>query len=143
MDDDTYAALLGDELAQAVLTDPQWDVYESPPRVQLASWLDMAALASLRKTLPAGLAKRVIDNIWIDPGEESGFLTREDVAACEDLGRTLGLIPTAKGRSKADAPEIDGTVHVMSRRPLRVGEIATVRIERSDEYDLHGTAVGF
>jgi ribosomal protein S12 methylthiotransferase len=49
----------------------------------------------------------------------------------------------AKGRSKGDAPEIDGTVHVKSRRPLRVGEIATVKIERTDDYDLHGTAVGF
>jgi len=26
---------------------------------------------------------------------------------------------------------------------LRVGEIATVRIERADAYDLHGTAVGY
>ncbi len=49
----------------------------------------------------------------------------------------------AKGRSKADAPEIDGAVYVASRRPLRVGEIATVKIERADAYDLHGTAVGF
>jgi len=49
----------------------------------------------------------------------------------------------AKGRSKGDAPEIDGTVYVKSHRPLRVGEIATVKIERADDYDLHGTAVGF
>jgi ribosomal protein S12 methylthiotransferase len=49
----------------------------------------------------------------------------------------------AKGRSKADAPQIDGAVYVASRRPLRVGEIATVKIERSDDYDLHGTAVGY
>ncbi len=49
----------------------------------------------------------------------------------------------AKGRSMADAPEIDGAVYVASRRPLRVGEIATVKIERADAYDLHGTAVGF
>jgi ribosomal protein S12 methylthiotransferase len=49
----------------------------------------------------------------------------------------------AKGRSMADAPEIDGAVYVASRRPLRVGEIATVKIERADEYDLHGTAIGF
>jgi ribosomal protein S12 methylthiotransferase len=49
----------------------------------------------------------------------------------------------AKGRSKADAPQIDGTVHVTSRRPLRVGEIATVRIERTDAYDLHGAVVGY
>jgi ribosomal protein S12 methylthiotransferase len=49
----------------------------------------------------------------------------------------------SKGRSMADAPEIDGAVYVASRRPLRVGEIATVKIERADAYDLHGTAVGF
>ena len=49
----------------------------------------------------------------------------------------------AKGRSKADAPQIDGAVYVASHRPLRVGEIATVKIERADDYDLHGTAVGY
>ena len=48
----------------------------------------------------------------------------------------------AKGRSKGDAPEIDGAVYVKSRRPLKVGEFANVKIERADEYDLHGTAVG-
>ena len=50
---------------------------------------------------------------------------------------------SAKGRSKGDAPQIDGTVHVKSRRPLRVGEIATVKIERADDYDLYGSAVGY
>ncbi|KFC61552.1 Ribosomal protein S12 methylthiotransferase RimO [Bosea sp. LC85] len=47
----------------------------------------------------------------------------------------------AKGRSKWDAPEIDGNVYVASRRPLRAGEIVTVKIERADAYDLHGIAV--
>jgi ribosomal protein S12 methylthiotransferase len=47
----------------------------------------------------------------------------------------------ARGRSKWDAPEIDGAVYVSSRRPLRVGDIVTVKIERSDAYDLHGMAV--
>ena len=46
-----------------------------------------------------------------------------------------------EGRSKADAPEIDGKVLVASRRPLRVGEIVTVKIDRAEAYDLHGTAV--
>jgi ribosomal protein S12 methylthiotransferase len=49
----------------------------------------------------------------------------------------------AKGRGKGDAPQIDGSVYVQSRRPLRVGEIATVKIERADAYDLYGTAVGY
>ena len=47
----------------------------------------------------------------------------------------------AKGRSKADAPEIDGAVYVASKRPLRVGDIVSVKIERADAYDLHGMAV--
>jgi ribosomal protein S12 methylthiotransferase len=50
---------------------------------------------------------------------------------------------SAKGRSKGAAPQIDGTVHLTTRRPLRIGEIATVRIERADAYDLHGTVVGY
>ncbi|MFG1428377.1 30S ribosomal protein S12 methylthiotransferase RimO [Roseixanthobacter glucoisosaccharinicivorans] len=49
----------------------------------------------------------------------------------------------AIGRTKGDAPEIDGRVHVASRRPLRVGEITTVKIEAADAYDLRGSAVGF
>lgn len=48
---------------------------------------------------------------------------------------------TAKGRTRYDAPEIDGSVHIQSRRPLRVGDIVTVKIEASDAYDLHGMAV--
>eukprot|EP01037_Dinobryon_pediforme_P014464 gene14464-14589_t len=63
------------------------------------------------------------------------------------VGKRLSVIideagPTvAKGRSKSDAPEIDGAVYVSSRRPLRAGDIVTVKIERADAYDLHGTAV--
>ncbi|WP_375638988.1 30S ribosomal protein S12 methylthiotransferase RimO [Bartonella sp. MF74HXZ] len=47
----------------------------------------------------------------------------------------------AKGRSQYDAPEIDGVVHISSRRPLRVGEFVSVKIEQSDAYDLYGVAV--
>ena len=45
------------------------------------------------------------------------------------------------GRTKYDAPEIDGVVHMQSRRPLRTGEFVTVKIERSDNYDLYGVVV--
>jgi len=47
----------------------------------------------------------------------------------------------ARGRTKWDAPEIDGVVRLESRRPVRVGEIVTARIDRSDAYDLFGTVV--
>jgi ribosomal protein S12 methylthiotransferase len=49
----------------------------------------------------------------------------------------------AVGRTRGDAPEIDGVVHISARRPLKVGEIVTVKVERADTYDLHGTVVGF
>ncbi|MDR3375865.1 MAG: 30S ribosomal protein S12 methylthiotransferase RimO [Ancalomicrobiaceae bacterium] len=55
----------------------------------------------------------------------------------DEVGPTV-----SKGRTKWDAPEIDGTTYVSSRRPLRVGEIVSVRIERADAYDLFGHAAG-
>jgi len=63
--------------------------------------------------------------------------TRQQVIV-DELGKGW-----AKGRTKGDAPEIDGTVHVTARRPLRIGELATVKIERADAYDLYGTVVGY
>jgi ribosomal protein S12 methylthiotransferase len=81
------------------------------------------------------------------------FMARQQVVSARRLKRKLGhridviideVLPGGgKGRSKGDAPEIDGAVHVTSRRPLRVGEIAKVKIDRTDAYDLHGTVVGF
>ena len=65
----------------------------------------------------------------------------------QKIGRRLQVLideagPTvARGRSRYDAPEIDGTVHVTSRRPLRAGDVVTVKIEAADAYDLKGTAV--
>ena len=63
--------------------------------------------------------------------------TRERVII-DEVGPTV-----AKGRTRGDAPQIDGGVFVASKRPLRVGEIATVKIERAEAYDLHGTVVGY
>jgi ribosomal protein S12 methylthiotransferase len=78
------------------------------------------------------------------------FMTRQQKISAEILKRKVGKrLPviidssnglTAKGRTKYDAPEIDGSVHISSRRPMRVGDIVTVKIEASDAYDLHGTA---
>jgi ribosomal protein S12 methylthiotransferase len=40
-------------------------------------------------------------------------------------------------RSYADAPEIDGLVHIDSGRTLAVGEFCRVEITDADEYDLY------
>jgi ribosomal protein S12 methylthiotransferase len=81
------------------------------------------------------------------------FMQRQQAISARRLKRKVGTRQqviidevgpsVAKGRSKGDAPEIDGAVYVSAHRPLRVGEIATVKIERADAYDLHGSAVGF
>jgi len=47
----------------------------------------------------------------------------------------------ATGRSKADAPEIDGEVHLRDAAGLRPGDIASVRVEDADEHDLYGVPV--
>ncbi|MCL6739901.1 30S ribosomal protein S12 methylthiotransferase RimO [Sphingomonas sp. RB56-2] len=44
----------------------------------------------------------------------------------------------ATGRSKADAPEIDGEVHLRDAHGLKPGDFVKVTIEDSDEHDLFG-----
>jgi ribosomal protein S12 methylthiotransferase len=47
----------------------------------------------------------------------------------------------AIGRTSHDAPEIDGTIVLSSRKPLAVGDIVTAKVKRAEAYDLHGTVV--
>ena len=47
----------------------------------------------------------------------------------------------AVARSAADAPEIDGVVHLAPHAALRAGEFADVEITAADTYDLHGHCV--
>ncbi|MBV8688138.1 MAG: 30S ribosomal protein S12 methylthiotransferase RimO [Alphaproteobacteria bacterium] len=44
----------------------------------------------------------------------------------------------ATGRSKADAPEIDGEVHLRDAPHVAQGDIVRVRVEDADEHDLYG-----
>jgi ribosomal protein S12 methylthiotransferase len=86
-------------------------------------------------------------------GRWNALMARQQKISARRLKRKIGtrqqvmideVGPTvAKGRSKADAPEIDGAVYLSSRRPLKVGEIVTAKIDRADEYDLHGSVAGF
>ncbi|MEL7040013.1 MAG: 30S ribosomal protein S12 methylthiotransferase RimO [Pseudomonadota bacterium] len=41
------------------------------------------------------------------------------------------------GRTKADAPEIDGVVYLSSDRPLPIGEVVSAQITDADAYDLY------
>jgi ribosomal protein S12 methylthiotransferase len=44
----------------------------------------------------------------------------------------------ASGRSKADAPEIDGEVHLRDSGGLQPGDIVRANVEDADEHDLYG-----
>ena len=124
----------------------------------LLDWLDEASLdrvgcfryepvdGAVSNDLGTPVPKQVVEERW------HRFMAHQQAISKKRLKRKVGsrqqvvideVGPTvAKGRSKGDAPEIDGAVYVKSKRPLRVGEFATVKIERADEYDLHGTATG-
>ena len=60
------------------------------------------------------------------------------------IGKTLDVLidavdgDGATGRSKTDAPEIDGEVHLRDAGHLAPGYIVSVKVEDSDEHDLFG-----
>jgi ribosomal protein S12 methylthiotransferase len=132
--------------------------------VQLLEWLTEAELdrvgcfryepvaGAAANALDAAVPDEVKEERWhrlmrLQQGVSAKRLQRRiggrEPVIIDEVGVNGGGPRSAKGRSKGDAPQIDGTVFVESRRPLRVGEIATVRIERADAYDLYGTAVGY
>lgn len=66
----------------------------------------------------------------------------------DKIGRSLTVLVdeagegSAVGRSSADAPEIDGAVHISDARGLKPGDFVQVRIKRADAHDLHGELAG-
>ncbi|MEA3154191.1 MAG: ribosomal protein methylthiotransferase [Betaproteobacteria bacterium] len=65
----------------------------------------------------------------------------------QKVGKTLTVLVDeltedgAIARSAADAPEIDGVVHVARSRKLKAGEFAEVRITHSDVHDLFASRI--
>ena len=126
---------------------------------RLLDWLEEAALDRVGcfryEPVKGAAANDLADPVPDEVKEERWhrFMQRQQAISSRRLKRHVGqrldviideVGPNgAKGRSKGDAPEIDGVVHIASRRPLRVGEIAKVKIERADAYDLHGVVVGY
>ena len=125
----------------------------------LLDWLEEAALdrvgcfryEPVRGAVANDLAAPVPDAVKEERWQR--FMARQQAISAKRLTRKVGTrqpviidklgADESMGRTRGDAPEIDGAVHVTSKRPLRVGEIATVKIERADAYDLHGSVVGY
>jgi ribosomal protein S12 methylthiotransferase len=76
------------------------------------------------------------------------FMATQEAISARRLGRKVGTTQrvlvdevggsVAVGRSSADAPEIDGRVYVHGAKKAKPGDFLDVRIERTDEHDLHG-----
>ena len=124
----------------------------------LLDWLDEAQLdrvgAFRFEPVEGAAANALSDPVPEEVKEERYQRIMEKTAAISaaklqaKVGRTLDVIidlvdgDGATGRSKADAPEIDGEVHLRDAAHLKQGDIVQVKIEDADEHDLFGVAIG-
>jgi len=123
----------------------------------LLDWLDEAQLdrvgAFRFEPVEGAAANTLSDPVPEEVKEERYQRIMEKTAAISaaklqaKVGRTLDVIidlvdgDGATGRSKADAPEIDGEVHLRDAAHLAPGDIVRVAIEDADEHDLFGVAI--
>jgi len=125
----------------------------------LMDWLDEAQLdrvGAFRFEPVQGAAANDLPDPVPEPIKEERYVRlMEKTAAISaaklrgKVGRTLDVIIDlvddetggATGRSQADAPEIDGEVHLRDAGHLAAGDIIHVEIEDADEHDLFGVPV--
>jgi len=122
----------------------------------LLDWLEEAQLdrvgAFRFEAVQGAAANALPDPVPEEVKEERYARLMEKTAAISaaklqaKVGRTLDVIIDlvdageggATGRSQADAPEIDGEVHLRDAGHLKPGDIVAVTIEDTDEHDLFG-----
>jgi ribosomal protein S12 methylthiotransferase len=121
----------------------------------LLQWLDEARLdrvgafkfepvsGAAANDLPGIVPEEVKEERYARFMEKTAAISSAKLAA--KVGRTIDVIIDtvdeeggATGRSKADAPEIDGEVHLRDSGHLSQGDIVPVLIEDADEHDLYG-----
>ena len=125
----------------------------------LMDWLEEAQLdrvgafrfepveGAAANALPDPVPEEVKEERYARLMDLTARISAEKLAA--KVGRTLPVIIDlvddetggATGRSQADAPEIDGEVHLRDARHLAPGDIVPVVIEDADEHDLYGVPV--
>ena len=94
--------------------------------------------------LPGAVPPELKEERYARVMELTARISAEKLAA--KVGRSVDVIIDAvdadtggaTGRSKADAPEIDGEVHLRDAGHLAPGDIVRVTVEDSDEHDLFG-----
>jgi ribosomal protein S12 methylthiotransferase len=121
----------------------------------LLDWLDEAQLdrvgafrfepvaGAAANDLPGAVPEEVKEERYARIMEKTAAISAAKLQA--KIGRTLSVIVDladgeggATGRSTADAPEIDGEVHLRDAPHLKAGDIVPVLIEDADEHDLYG-----
>jgi len=125
----------------------------------LLEWLDEAQLdrvGAFRFEPVAGAAANDLPNHVPEAVKEERYARLMEKCAAisaaklqAKIGRTLDVIIDAAddeggatGRSKADAPEIDGEVFLRDAPGLKPGDVVQVEIEDADEHDLYGVPIG-
>ena len=92
--------------------------------------------------LPDPVPEEVKEERYARIMELTARISAEKLAA--KVGSTIDVLidlvdeDGATGRSKADAPEIDGEVHLRDAGHLKSGDFARVLIEDADDHDLFG-----
>jgi ribosomal protein S12 methylthiotransferase len=124
----------------------------------LLDWLDEAQLdrvgafrfepvtGAAANALPDPVPEAVKEERYARLMERTAAISAAKLQA--KIGRTLDVIIDvaddeggATGRSKADAPEIDGEVHLRDAGIRQPGDIVRVLIEDADEHDLFGVPI--
>ncbi|HZW46410.1 MAG TPA: 30S ribosomal protein S12 methylthiotransferase RimO, partial [Microvirga sp.] len=124
----------------------------------LLEWLDEAQLdrvgafrfepvkGAAANDLPGAVPEEVKEERYARVMEKTAAISASKLAA--KIGRTLDVIIDladgeggATGRSYADAPEIDGEVHLRDAPSAKQGDIVKVLVEDADEHDLFGVPV--
>ncbi|MFC7497662.1 30S ribosomal protein S12 methylthiotransferase RimO [Enterovirga sp. GCM10030262] len=124
----------------------------------LLDWLDEAQLdrvgafrfepveGAAANDLPGAVPEEVKEERYARLMERTAAISAAKLRA--KIGRTLDVIIDladgeggATGRSKADAPEIDGEVHLRDATHLKQGDIVSVLVEDADEHDLFGVPI--
>jgi ribosomal protein S12 methylthiotransferase len=119
---------------------------------ELLSWLEEAQLDRVGcfkySPVEGATSNALADHVAPDVQEEryERFMTLAGEISAQRLARRVGqrmrvLVDAVEGdiasaRSEADAPEIDGLVHIEGASALAVGDWADVEIVGSDAYDL-------
>ena len=127
---------------------------------QLLDFIDAAELdrvgAFAYSPVTGAKANALPDPVPEDVKQErlARFMELQAQISAERLERKVGTVQQvivdaidgelAIGRSKADAPEIDGTVQIQdgAARKLKPGQFVDVRIMGADEHDLFGVVAG-